>query len=379
MSSTHPVSSLGTGVAWQPVATSGQARAGVLHTRHGLVRTPAFMPVATRATVKSLTPSEVESTGADLVIMNTYHLWLRPGEDIVQAHGGLHHFAQWPRPIVTDSGGYQAFSLAARTRVTEDGFAFSSHLDGTHCLLSPEESMRVQAALGSDIAMQLDVCPRADATPAEWVEAVERTTRWAVRCLAARSPTQAMFGIVQGGTDIPLRRRHLETLCELDLDGVALGGFSVGEPPQHMHDAVSAVAPMMPAHKPRYLMGVGTPEDLVIAVAAGVDLFDCVLPTRNARNGQAFVSTGRLAIKQARYRHDLGPLESGCACATCQGGFTRAYLRHLYMAGEILSHRLLTLHNLQFYGQLLARARQAILEDKYARWAEKTLRSLGVR
>jgi queuine tRNA-ribosyltransferase len=263
--------------------------------------------------------------------------------------------------------------------VTEEGFEFSSHLDGTRRLLSPEESMRVQSALGSDIAMQLDVCPRGDATPAEWVEAVERTTRWAVRCLDAKSKTQAMFGIVQGGTDARLRRRHLETLRGLPLDGIALGGFSVGEPPQQMHETVNAVASSMPADRPRYLMGVGTPEDLVIAIAAGIDLFDCVLPTRNARNGQAFVSTGRLAIKQARYRHELGPLESGCTCATCRGGFTRAYLRHLYMAGEILSHRLLTLHNLHFYGQLVARARQAILADKYALWAEKTLRALRVR
>lgn len=363
-------------VTWQLVAMSGKARAGLLRTRHGTAMTPAFMPVATRATVKSLTPWEVEQTGAQMIIMNTYHLWLRPGEDVVSEHGGVHGFANWHRPIVTDSGGYQAYSLAARAKMTEAGFEFSSHLDGSRRLLSPEESMRVQAALGSDIAMQLDVCPSGSADCAEWSSAVERTTRWAARCLAAKSPEQAMFGIVQGGTDALLRRKHLQALLQLPIDGIALGGFSVGEPPSAMHRAVSDVAPFMPADRPRYLMGVGTPEDLVIAISAGIDLFDCVLPTRNARNGQAFVSTGRLVIKQARYRHDLTPLETGCACMTCRGGYTRAYLRHLYMAGEILAHRLLTLHNLHFYGRLMADAGEAIGMDRFTVWAEEKMRSL---
>jgi queuine tRNA-ribosyltransferase len=359
---------------WQVRGVSGQARCGVLHTRHADVPTPAFMPVATQASVKALAPEEVAASGARMVIMNTYHLWLRPGAEVVARHGTVHDFARWPHAVVTDSGGFQAYSLASRTKLSEQGYEFSSHLDGSRHLLSPEESMRVQGLLGSDIAMQLDVCPPGNAERKEVVAAIERTTRWAERSLAARHPGQAVFGIVQGGTDVELRLGHIETLSRLPFDGFALGGFSVGEPPASMHATLTQVAPELPADRARYLMGVGTPEDLLVAIGAGVDLFDCVLPTRNARNGQAFVSTGKVVIKQARYLDDTAPLDAECQCPTCRAGFSRAYLRHLYVRGEILGHRLLTLHNLHLYGTLMAEARAAIRADRYAAWAEATLR-----
>lgn len=357
-------------------AAEGSARAGILHTRHGEVPTPAFMPVGTQATVKALTPEEVAATGARMTIMNTYHLWLRPGPEVVAEHGGLHEFSRWPHAIATDSGGFQAFSLAERTSLSEEGFEFSSHLDGSRRRLSPEESMRVQGLLGSDIAMQLDVCPPGGTSHAELVAAVERTTRWAKRCLAAKRPEQALFGIVQGGTDVELRRRHAAELAELPLDGLALGGFSVGEPIDAMHRTLREIAPRLDPARPHYLMGVGTPTDLVLAIAAGIDIFDCVLPTRNARNGQAFVSSGKIVIKNARYKSDLGPLEEGCPCPVCRGGYSRSYLRHLYLAGEILAHRLITLHNLAFYGRLVGEARAAIVERRFAAWSAERLATL---
>jgi queuine tRNA-ribosyltransferase len=357
-------------------AHSGAARAGVLSTRHGEVLTPAFMPVATRAAVKSLSPEEVAATGARLIIMNTYHLLIRPGPELVEQHAGLHGFARWPHGIVTDSGGFQAFSLIGRSRMTPNGYEFASHLDGDRVRLTPEESMRVQGALGSDIAMQLDVCPAAGATPTELMRAVELTTAWALRCLAARSAGQALFGIVQGGTDIGLRLEHARTLARLPLDGLALGGFSVGEPRTETFRALAAVAPELDPARPRYLMGVGTPRDLVEAIGYGVDLFDCVLPTRNARNGQAFTSRGKLVVKNACYRTDLGPLDPNCGCTTCRGGYTRAYLRHLYLGGEILAVRLLTLHNLAFYQTLVRDARAAVLAGEYSGWARAKLATL---
>ena len=357
-------------------ATCGTARAGMLKTRHGLVRTPAFMPVGTQATVKALTSDEVAALGSRLLIMNTYHLLLRPGAEIVAAHGGLHGFMRWPHAIVTDSGGYQAFSLAERTRLSERGFEFASHLDGRKIDLTPEEAMRIQGLLGSDIAMQLDVCPPAQVGRSELVSAVERTTRWAERCLLARAPGQALFGIVQGGTDVELRARHAEALGALPLHGLALGGFSVGEPPAHMHRTLAQVVPHVDPRRPRYLMGVGTLLDLVIAIGCGVDMFDCVLPTRNARNGQVFTSTGKIVIKNARYASDLSVLDPSCGCPTCAGGYSRAYLRHLYQAGEILAHRLLTLHNLYCYTRLVEGARLAIAEGRYASWAEERVREL---
>lgn len=364
-------------VTFKLIGRSGQARAGVLETRSGQVETPAFMPVGTQATVKGMSPAEIRATGAQMVIMNTYHLWIRPGDAVVKQLGQLHEFSRWAGPIVTDSGGFQAFSLADRTRLTEDGFTFSSHLDGSKMQLSPEVAMQVQANLGSDIAMQLDVCPPGQAPRQEVLEAVLRTTRWAERCLAARAPEQAVFGIVQGGTEVDLRMKHLDELSALPFDGLALGGFSVGEPTSRMHEVLARVAPHMDPHRIHYLMGVGTPADLVRAVGVGVDLFDCVMPTRNARNGQVFVRGGKLVIKNARYRLDRAVLEPGCDCETCLSGYSRAYLRHLYQAGEILGHRLLSIHNVRFYGRLMQEARAAILEDRYEAFAAEVLPSLA--
>lgn len=354
-------------------STDGHARAGVLVTPHGEVPTPAFMPVGTQATVKALTPADVAATGARMVIMNTYHLWLRPGPEVVAEHGGLHGFSRMNHAIATDSGGFQAFSLAERVKLDEDGFEFSSHLDGTRMRLSPEESMRVQGLLGSDIAMQLDVCPPGEAPRDVVVSAVERTTRWAERCLAARREGQAVFGIVQGGTHVDLRIQHAEALGRLALDGLALGGFSVGEPPERMHATLSEVTHLLDATRIRYLMGVGTPSDLVRAIGTGVDLFDCVMPTRNARNGQVFVPGGKLSVKHAAHRSDTRPLDATCECSTCTGGFSRSYLRHLFVAGELLAHQLLTVHNLHFYARLVAGARTAIQEGRYAEFAESKL------
>jgi len=357
------------------VARSGTARAGVLHTRRGNVATPAFMPVGTQASVKALDAAEAEGTRARMVIMNTYHLWLRPGPEVVAELGGLHEMSRWPHVIATDSGGFQAFSLAERTRVTEEGVEFSSHLDGARRLLSPEESMRVQGQLGSDVAMQLDICPKGGAPREVVLEAIARTTRWGRRCLDARTPGQALFAIVQGGTDVELRLAHLRELEALPFDGLALGGFSVGEPPEQMHRALAEVAPRMDPERIHYLMGVGTPADLVRAIGAGIDLFDCVMPTRNARNGQAFVPGGKVVIKNARYRTDPRVLDPTCPCPACAGGYSRGYLRHLYVAGEILVHRLLSLHNLYHYQRLVAEARRAILEGRYDAWAEDQLAS----
>jgi queuine tRNA-ribosyltransferase len=308
-----------------------------------------------------------------MVIMNTYHLWLRPTPEVVSAQGGLHQFSRWPHAIATDSGGFQAYSLAALSKLTEDGFAFQSHLDGSRHLLSPEESMRIQGLLDSDIAMQLDVCPDSQASIDVLTAAVERTTRWAQRCLIARKPGQALFAIVQGGTDLQLRRRHVAELGELPVDGLALGGFSVGEPPETMHALLEQLLPDVDKNRPRYLMGVGTPSDLVRAIAQGVDMFDCVMPTRNARNGQAFVTSGRLVIKQAQYKDDPRPLDEQCSCPTCTSGFSRSYLRHLYVAREILALRLLSQHNVHFYARLVAEARRSIVEGTFGTWAENAL------
>jgi queuine tRNA-ribosyltransferase len=364
-------------VRFELVARSGQARSGVLHTAHGDVPTPAFMPVGTAGTVKALHPDEVSGTGARLLIANTYHLWLRPGAELIAELGGLHAFMRWPHAIATDSGGFQAFSLSQRVKLGEEGFEFASHLDGSRRLLTPEESMRVQGLLGSDIALQLDVCSPAGASRAALVLAVERTTRWAERCLASRAPGQALFGIIQGGTDVDLRLAHAEALGSLPLDGLALGGFSVGESPEAMYATLDRVVPFVDPLRPRYLMGVGTPADLVRGMAAGVDVFDCVLPTRNARNGQAFVTGGRLTLKNARFRTDPRPLDGACACPVCRQGFSRAYLRHLYVAGEILAHRLLSLHNLHVFASLMAAARKAIHEGQFDDWAHVQLAANG--
>lgn len=347
-------------------ARSGLARAGTLQTAHGPVPTPVFMPVGTQATVKALAASDVEELGARILLGNTYHLALRPGAELVRELGGLHRFMAWSRAILTDSGGFQVFSLSGLRKIDEDGVSFQSHIDGSSQRFTPESAMGIQAALGSDIAMAFDECPPADAPRATIEDAVARTSRWARRCLSvAPAPGQLRFGIVQGGTDVALRRAHLEDIAGLPFEGVALGGLSVGEPPPVMHEVVRAIAPLMPAERPRYLMGVGTPLDLLVAIEAGVDMFDCVMPTRNARNGQLFTAEGKLNIANARYRTDARPLEEGCACACCRS-YSRAYLAHLFRAKELLFHRLATIHNLHFYLQLVRGARAAIIDDRLA-------------
>jgi queuine tRNA-ribosyltransferase len=354
-------------------ATSGHARAGVISTARGDVPTPAFMPVATLASVKGLDAADLAAAGSRMVIMNTYHLWTRPGEAVVEALGGVHELSRFPGPIVTDSGGFQAFSLAERVKVSEDGFEIASNIDGRRLKLTPEEAMRIQGALGSDVAMQLDVCAPGGAPRAELEAALERTTRWAERCLAARVPEQAVFGIVQGGTDRELRLAHAEALGRLPFEGLALGGFSVGEPNEAMHATLAEVAHHVDPARPRYLMGVGTPVDLVRAIGAGIDLFDCVIPTRNARNGQAFTESGPLALRNARYREDRLPLEPDCPCPACRGGYSRGYLRHLHLAREMTAARLVTLHNLAFYARLVADARASVSRGDYGEWARRWL------
>ncbi|HVY44322.1 MAG TPA: tRNA guanosine(34) transglycosylase Tgt [Minicystis sp.] len=348
------------GFAFEVRATAGKARTGVLTTPHGDVPTPTFMPVGTQGSVKTLAPGEVAATGARIVLGNTYHLWLRPGAEAIARAGGLHRFTRWPHAMLTDSGGFQAFSLADRRTASDDGFVFRSHLDGEKRALTPEVAMQVQGLIGADVAMQLDVCPPGQAPRADVEAACRTTTRWARRCLAAKSPAQAVFGIVQGGTHEDLRRLHADELGAMPFDGLALGGFSVGEPIERMHEVLGEVASALDPARPRYLMGVGTPYDLARGIAAGVDMFDCVLPTRNARNGQALLQRGKIVIKQARYKDDQAPLDATCDCPACAGGYARAYLRHLYMAGEILALRLFSEHNLHLYGRLVREARAAI-------------------
>jgi queuine tRNA-ribosyltransferase len=363
------------GFAFRVTAQEGHARRGVLSTPHGEVETPTFMPVGTQGSVKTLAPQEVASTGARIVLGNTYHLMLRPGAEAIAQLGGLHGFTRWPHAMLTDSGGFQAYSLSAGgpplVGAAEEGFTFKSHLDGSQHHLSPEEAVRVQGLIGADIQMQLDVCPPGDSPRAVVEAAVSRTTRWAHRALATPRPErQALFGIVQGSCFVDLRRAHADELGALPFDGLALGGFSVGEPIAAMHETLAQVAPALDPQRPRYLMGVGTPRDLLVAIAAGIDMMDCVLPTRNARNGQALTRRGRLVIKNARWKDDPAPIDEQCPCACCAGGFSRAYLRHLYLAGEILCLRLLSLHNLHFYGQLVARARSAISNGDFTAWAQ---------
>jgi queuine tRNA-ribosyltransferase len=363
------------GFAFRVVAHDGHARRSVLTTPHGDVELPTFMPVGTQGTVKTLEAREVASTGARIVLGNTYHLMLRPGAEAVHALGGLHGFTRWPHAMLTDSGGFQAFSLStgkSLVKHSEEGFVFRSHIDGARHHLSPEEAVRVQGLLGADIQMQLDVCPPGDSPRAIVEAAIAQTTRWARRALAApRPPRQALFGIVQGACFADLRVAHAEELGALPFDGLALGGFSVGEPIPKMIETLHDVAHRLDAARPRYLMGVGTPSDILQAIEAGIDMFDCVLPTRNARNGQALTRSGKIVIKQARYKNDPAPVDPECACACCAGGHSRAYLRHLYLAGEILALKLLSLHNLHWYGELVAGARDAISRGEYAAYKSR--------
>jgi queuine tRNA-ribosyltransferase len=352
------------------LATDGVARRGRLTTAHGVVDTPVFMPVGTQGTVKTLTPADLEGAGAQVVLGNTYHLLLRPGPDLVRELGGLHRFMGWDRTILTDSGGFQVFSLAKIRKIGEDGVEFRAALDGATRVLTPESVVEIQRALGSDIAMPLDECLAQPATREATAASLALTLRWAERARAAHATApghQALFGIVQGGSDPDLRAEAVERTVALGFDGYAIGGMAVGEPKPTMLDLTGRVAAALPEDRPRYLMGVGKAEDLVACVARGVDMFDCVLPTRNARNGQAFTSSGPVTIKQARFVRDPAPLDAACSCYTCRT-FSRAYLRHLFVAEELLVYRLLTLHNVHFFLGLMAAMREAIAAGAFAAW-----------
>jgi len=357
--------------------SGSQARRGRVHTAHGTVETPVFMPVGTLATVKAVGQDDLQSLGAEIVLGNTYHLMLRPGEELIRGLGGLHRFMAWPRALLTDSGGFQVFSLAQKRKVSDEGVVFQSHLDGSPHLLTPERSIAIQEALGADILMAFDECPPSTAERAVVERALERTTAWLRRCAQvwSRGPN-ALFGIVQGGLDFELRRRHVEEVCSVELPGYALGGYSVGEAPERMHASVAQVAPLLPTERPRYLMGVGTPVDLVRAVAAGVDMFDCVLPTRCARNGLLFTSEGRLVIRNAEYARDERPVDAECQCYTCRT-HSRAYLRHLFATKEVLALRLNTLHNLHHYLGLMRRGQEAIVANRFSAFEAEVVERQG--
>ncbi len=337
----------------------GAARRAVLELAHGRVDTPAFMPVGTYGAVKGIAPDEVAGSGAQILLGNTFHLWLRPGLDVIARHGGLHRFMGWQRPILTDSGGFQVFSLGALRKITEEGVRFASPVNGDRLFLTPEESMRIQQVLDSDVAMVFDECTPYPTSEAQARDSMRLSMRWAERSKQAWRTENALFGIVQGGMYEPLREASLAALQAIGFDGYAVGGLSVGEPKEERSRIVAHIVPRMPAERPRYLMGMGTPEDIVEAVAAGIDMFDCVLPTRNARNGWLFTRFGDLKIRNARYRDDTAPLDERCRCATCRN-FTRAYLHHLQKTNEMLGARLNTLHNLYYYQELMRELREAI-------------------
>jgi queuine tRNA-ribosyltransferase len=343
---------------------SGEARRGRLTLAHGDVETPVFMPVGTYGTVKAMSPDELAGLGAQIILGNTFHLWLRPGPDIIAAHGGLHGFAGWHAPILTDSGGFQVWSLGSLRKVHEEGVAFASPVNGDRLLLTPEKSMEIQRALGSDVVMVFDECTTHPATRDETARSMELSLRWAARSKAAHAGNpNALFGIVQGGMYEGERDRSLAGLVDIGFDGYAIGGLSVGEPKDEMLRVLAHTAPRMPADKPRYLMGVGTPEDLVAGVSLGIDMFDCVLPTRNARNGWLFTRHGDIRIRNARHRADTAPLDPTCACYACRN-FSRSYLHHLQRVNEILGARLATIHNLHYYLTLMAELREAIADDR---------------
>jgi queuine tRNA-ribosyltransferase len=339
---------------------AGSARTGLLHTPHGAVRTPAFMPVGTKGTVKGVWPAQVRESGAEILLGNTYHLCQRPGADLVAEFGGLHKFMAWDRPILTDSGGYQVFSLADLNRITDEGVGFRSHIDGQWIHLDPVSATRIQNQLGADIIMAFDQCPPGDATREVASAAVERTVRWAGKCKQAHArDDQALFGIVQGGIYPDLRLGCARRLIELDFPGYAIGGLSVGDTHEEMVEVLRELTPHLPADRPRYLMGVGMPWDILAAVRAGVDMFDCVLPTRNGRNAAAFTAGGMMKLRNSKFAHQQEPLEAGCPCPTCRQ-FTRGYIRHLFMVGEMLGPMLLTVHNLWFFQRFMSRIRDLI-------------------
>ena len=347
------------------VCKQSGARLGVLHTPHGDIPTPIYMPVGTQATVKAMTPRELEEIQAKIILSNTYHLHLRPGEDIIREAGGLHNFMDWHRPILTDSGGFQVFSLAGLRKITEEGAAFRSHLDGSKQFISPEISMDIQEALGSDIAMAFDVCSAYPCDHKTAEEAMHRTHRWAERCKKHHTRSdQALFGIVQGAFYKDLRVESAKTLADMDFPGYGIGGLSVGEPKPVMYEMLEEIEPYMPKNKPRYLMGVGTPDCFLEGILRGIDMFDCVLATRIARNGTCFTRNGRLVVRNAQYARDFTPIEEGCDCYACQH-FSRAYIRHLLKAEEITGGRLNSIHNLRFLIRMMEEIRQAIAEDRF--------------
>jgi queuine tRNA-ribosyltransferase len=354
------------------VGTRG--RLGKIATSHGEVTTPVFMPVGTQASVKTLSPADLREIGAEIILSNTYHLFLRPGHELIRDFGGLHGFMNWDRPVLTDSGGFQVFSLAELRKVTDEGVTFQSHVDGgAKHFITPEYAVEIQEALGADIIMAFDECIPYPATRDYAQESMDRTHRWAKRCREAKKETgQALFGIVQGGMYPDLRKRSAETLVDIAFEGYAIGGLSVGETKPLMYEMIEATEPHLPADKPRYLMGVGTPEDLVEGVDRGIDMFDCVMPTRNARNGTFFTSFGKMAIRNSRYERDKGPLDPECGCYTCRT-FSRAYLRHLFNAGEVLALRLGTIHNLTFYLGLMCRIRKSIEEGRFKEFKKQFL------
>ena len=346
----------------------GAARRGEIATAHGTIQTPVFMPVGTSASVKSLTTAQLKELGPEIILNNTYHLMLRPGADLIEKLGGVHRFMNWDRAVLSDSGGFQVFSLSSIRKIREEGVEFRSHVDGSAHFLTPERSIEIQRQLGVDIAMAFDECPPHGLPRDEVEKSMEMTHRWARRSLAARGD-QALFGIVQGGVFPDLRKRSVEEVASMDFDGVAIGGLSVGEPKEAMLETMQLTAPLMPPDKPRYVMGVGTPADLLDGVAAGIDMFDCVMPTRNARNGTLFTSEGKVSIKNARFAADEGPLDPDCSCPTCTT-VSRAYLRHLFMSGEIAASVYNTIHNVSFYLDLMRAIRQAIASNSFKGFRE---------
>jgi queuine tRNA-ribosyltransferase len=360
------------------LATDGNSRAGIFHTPHGPIPTPVFAPVGTQATVKSITPAQLEEIGASLVLSNTYHLYLRPGDDLVAEMGGLHRFMNWPHPILTDSGGFQVFSLNEMRKVDEEGVTFKSHIDGSMHRFTPEKSIAIQENLGADIIMAFDEC--ADPNNREYIIlAMERTHRWLERCIAAKKRSeQALFGIVQGGIDPILRAQSAEFVSNMDLPGVAIGGLSVGETKEEMHQILDVLHPILPKDKPRYLMGVGAPEDLINGILRGVDIFDCVLPTRLARHSAALTFEGQINILNKIHARDPKPISENCGCYTCQN-FSRAYIRHLMMAKEMLGGTLLSIHNIYTLEEIARQSRAAILEGRFSSYAAKFLANYKTR
>ena len=350
------------------------ARLGSLETPHGIIETPIFMPVGTNATVKAMTPEDLHAVNAQIILSNTYHLYLRPGHRLVERMGGLHRFMNWDRPILTDSGGFQVFSLGELRKISEEGVRFQSHIDGSRHMLTPELAIQIQEALGADIIMCFDECPPATAEYDYVSRSLELTARWARRCKDAHGRAgQQLFGIIQGGMHYDLRARSIDDICSIGFDGYALGGLSVGEEKEQMYGVMECCAPLLPQESPRYIMGIGAPEDLIEAVWHGYDMFDCVMPTRNARNGMLFTSQGRINIKAKIYEEDDGPLDPACSCMVCRN-YSRAYLRHLYRAGEILASQLNTHHNLHYYLDLMRQVRQAIKEDRFSEFRRQFIK-----